>query len=127
MGYRLSALEKNRPIQFHFIWNSQIQQLLLPDFDDIGYTDQVQHAESKNNKVMGLGLLSKAVSAAFLVTTSKISSFHYNRKKANINSQKRQSPLTLVVIGHRHTKTANIIEGGEGKKILNYLELTLIE
>jgi hypothetical protein len=77
----------------------------------------VQHAESKNNKITGLGLLSKAACAAFLVTTSKIPSSHYDRKTANINSQKRQSPLTLVVIGHRRTKSANFIEGGEGREI----------
>ena len=49
------------------------------------------------------------------MTSHEVENSYYVRKTANINSQKRQSPLTVVVIGHRRFKTANIIEGGEGE------------
>jgi hypothetical protein len=49
------------------------------------------------------------------MTPEKILSSHNGRKTANINSKKRQSPLNVVVIGHRRSKTAKIIEAGEGR------------
>jgi hypothetical protein len=45
--------------------------------------------------------------------TSKTGTYHgqSGTKTANTNSKKQQSPLTTVVIGHHHSRTAHITNG----------------